>query len=320
MQTIAQPKHHHFKGLSSYSPPNITKGGPHALKGKDHSGHLTLQFIGIRKPRNEHVIGYPLGKKSNITSLVVKSGLTGNSTISELKKFIKTTYSIPMGYDLFILYSHIVISQNDNAILNDYGITNQSLLTLSIIKTHPSKCPNAQTPHSAHHHISRSLSCTEKTMKKGSDIGLDIITQETGVDLYRMPVCGHLMSRESLFHFANSRVEDPSSLYLECPHSKPITKEDMSVLWESPRITVQMVSQFMEHLPLKFKQKIWMRHCTQYGSPKGIYGKRIEPKEILFTLRSFVALFIRLNDRKTGMLQQQVVMCLVTRVFVVVSH
>jgi len=142
----------------------------------------------------------------------------------------------------------------------------------------------------SYQHISRSLCSNEKMMKKGSWKGLDIITQETDVPLFRMPVCGHLMSRESLFHYANSCIADPSNLYIQCPHTIPTTKEDLSILWESPRVTVQSVSEFMQYL-YSFKTKIWNRHCNASK-------QLIESSEILPTLRSFVALFIRLQDRK----------------------
>jgi len=255
---------------------------------REKSKELTLQFIGIRKPRNQHNLAYPLGEKSNITSLNVETGLTRNATILDLKQCIKRTYSIPSGKDLFIQYAHTVISMHDNAKLEDFGITNNSLLTVAIIIDERN---GHQTGACSHQHISRSLSSTQKTMKKGTVIGLDIITQETDVPLFRMPVCGHLMSRESLYHYANSCIADPSTVYIQCPHSRPTTKEDMSILWESPRITVQSVSEFMQYLPSTFKTKIWNRHCNAFR-------RYIEPSQILPTLRSFVALFIRLQDRK----------------------
>ena len=65
-------------------------------------------------------------------------------------------------------------------------------------------------------------------------------------------------------------------------------KEALSLLWEQPRVTIQMVSEFIERLPLKHKEKIWARHAT---------GQYIAKNKILHTLHSFVALCIKIKDR-----------------------
>eukprot|EP01083_Nonionella_stella_P074881 203266_1 len=67
-----------------------------------------------------------------------------------------------------------------------------------------------------------------------------------------------------------------------------IEKEQLSQLWEQPRVTIQMVSEFIERLPLKHKEKIWARHAT---------GQYIAKNKILHTLHSFVALCIKIKDR-----------------------
>merc|ERR1712012_1378528 len=164
---------------------------------RDKSKGLTLQFIGLRQPvdpHNQHNIAYPLGKgsnHSNVISLQVETGLTRNSTVSDLKVCIKETYSIPSGNDLFIQYAHTVISMNDGARLQDFGVTDQSVLIVAIVID---KRPKIKVQSAcSHQYISRSLSSAQKTMQ-GPVLGLDIITQETGVPLFRMPVCGHLMS------------------------------------------------------------------------------------------------------------------------------
>ena len=67
-----------------------------------------------------------------------------------------------------------------------------------------------------------------------------------------------------------------------------IEKETLSLLWDTPRVTIQMVSEFIERLPLKHKEKIWARHAT---------GHYIAKNKILHTLHSFVALCIKIKDR-----------------------
>jgi len=67
-----------------------------------------------------------------------------------------------------------------------------------------------------------------------------------------------------------------------------IEKETLSLLWDQPRVTIQMVSEFIERLPLKHKEKIWARHAT---------GHYIAKNKILHTLHSFVALCIKIKDR-----------------------
>eukprot|EP00484_Ammonia_sp_Unknown_P016924 CAMPEP_0197045870 /NCGR_PEP_ID=MMETSP1384-20130603/21656_1 /TAXON_ID=29189 /ORGANISM="Ammonia sp." /LENGTH=1661 /DNA_ID=CAMNT_0042477547 /DNA_START=48 /DNA_END=5034 /DNA_ORIENTATION=- len=67
-----------------------------------------------------------------------------------------------------------------------------------------------------------------------------------------------------------------------------VEKEALSLLWEQPRVTIQMVSEFIERLPLKHKEKIWARHAT---------GQYIAKNKILHTLHSFVALCIKIKDR-----------------------
>ncbi len=36
----------------------------------------------------------------------------------------------------------------------------------------------------------------------------------------------------------------------------------MNLLWESPRVTIHMVNELIERLPLKHAEKIWMRNAT----------------------------------------------------------
>lgn len=59
-------------------------------------------------------------------------------------------------------------------------------------------------------------------------------------------------------------------------------------MWIEPKVTIQMVSEFIERLPLKHKEKIWSRHCVHNYIPKDKY---------LNALHSFLALCIKIKDR-----------------------
>eukprot|EP00484_Ammonia_sp_Unknown_P013880 CAMPEP_0197072294 /NCGR_PEP_ID=MMETSP1384-20130603/210021_1 /TAXON_ID=29189 /ORGANISM="Ammonia sp." /LENGTH=962 /DNA_ID=CAMNT_0042511111 /DNA_START=90 /DNA_END=2978 /DNA_ORIENTATION=- len=49
--------------------------------------------------------------------------------------------------------------------------------------------------------------------------GFDVITQEEGVLVHKMPKCGHEMNKDSLYHYALSTFSDASNLHIKCPHS-----------------------------------------------------------------------------------------------------
>jgi len=197
---------------------------------------LILQFIGIPFKYYQCTqpnIHYPLGMDSNVTSTVIITSLTRNSTICELKRLIHETCGIPKKCGLLILFSHVVISKNDTAKLRDFGITNHSLLIVAVIG---SKRIKYGSQVDSNQHIRKSLLSTKRMIKKGTVTGLDIITQDIDADLYRMPVCGHLMSRESLYHYACSVFTDPSTVYLRCPHSVDQTTSK-SKRWSCPQCT-----------------------------------------------------------------------------------
>ena len=67
-----------------------------------------------------------------------------------------------------------------------------------------------------------------------------------------------------------------------------IPGETSPLLWNSPLITVQMLSEFIERLPLKHKEKIWARHSK---------GQHIPKNRILDVLYSFITLCIKIKSQ-----------------------
>eukprot|EP00486_Rosalina_sp_Unknown_P008812 CAMPEP_0201592100 /NCGR_PEP_ID=MMETSP0190_2-20130828/190084_1 /ASSEMBLY_ACC=CAM_ASM_000263 /TAXON_ID=37353 /ORGANISM="Rosalina sp." /LENGTH=433 /DNA_ID=CAMNT_0048050711 /DNA_START=52 /DNA_END=1354 /DNA_ORIENTATION=- len=49
-------------------------------------------------------------------------------------------------------------------------------------------------------------------------VGFDVIMQEGGVMVYKMPTCGHEMNKESLFDYCLNTFTDNANLKLICPH------------------------------------------------------------------------------------------------------
>ena len=69
---------------------------------------------------------------------------------------------------------------------------------------------------------------------------------------------------------------------------KPLSKQELSLIWTKPRLTIQMVADFIDKLPAKHKEKIWNRHAT---------NNYISNDNIVKCLHSFVALCIKIRDR-----------------------
>ena len=143
--------------------------------------YLTLQFVGIR---TVHL--YKLLKFENIKlrSMIVPTKLLPKSTIGELKKFIKKIYCIPEKHDILILFSNIQISNNNDAKLKHFGVSNYSLLCLAISV---SKKKSIYDPYT-HHRVFNSLKQTRESIKNEVKKGLDIITQQMDAHIYKM-VC-----------------------------------------------------------------------------------------------------------------------------------
>ena len=72
-----------------------------------------------------------------------------------------------------------------------------------------------------------------------------------------------------------------------------IDKQQISLLWRNPLVTVQTVAEFIDRLPAKHKEKIWYRHVDD------VDDDLIESDKIIHCLHSFVALCIKIKDRKT---------------------
>eukprot|EP00486_Rosalina_sp_Unknown_P011028 CAMPEP_0201592522 /NCGR_PEP_ID=MMETSP0190_2-20130828/190395_1 /ASSEMBLY_ACC=CAM_ASM_000263 /TAXON_ID=37353 /ORGANISM="Rosalina sp." /LENGTH=563 /DNA_ID=CAMNT_0048051333 /DNA_START=398 /DNA_END=2089 /DNA_ORIENTATION=- len=49
-------------------------------------------------------------------------------------------------------------------------------------------------------------------------LGFDVIMQEGGVMVYRMPTCGHEMNKESLYDYCHNTLKDNANTKLFCPH------------------------------------------------------------------------------------------------------
>lgn len=76
-----------------------------------------------------------------------------------------------------------------------------------------------------------------------------------------MPVCGHLMSRESLYHYTCSAFTDPSSVYLRCPHSTDnVVNIKSNAKWSCPQCT------YLNPSRLRCGQK--STRCTMCGMDK----------------------------------------------------
>eukprot|EP01083_Nonionella_stella_P077125 210416_1 len=93
-----------------------------------------FHFVGIGRPKRCQKSQYKLFENINTehTMITIRSSLHGDDTILRLKEFIKRTYSISNDNDILILYSHHIVSHDEERTLNQVGITHNSLLTLAI--------------------------------------------------------------------------------------------------------------------------------------------------------------------------------------------
>eukprot|EP01084_Bolivina_argentea_P078346 142140_1 len=66
--------------------------------------------------------------------------------------------------------------------------------------------------------------------------------------------------------------------------------QSLHILYESPRITIQMLSEFIERMPNKHKEKIWSKHSTK----QSIF---IVKDKILHILYTYLRLLIRSKDK-----------------------
>eukprot|EP00483_Globobulimina_turgida_P008110 UN08126 len=60
--------------------------------------------------------------------------------------------------------------------------------------------------------------------------GFDIITQEANRELFKMPVCGHYMHKQSLYQYALNQLKDANKVEIKCPH-KNNDETDMKYEW-----------------------------------------------------------------------------------------
>lgn len=69
---------------------------------------------------------------------------------------------------------------------------------------------------------------------------------------------------------------------------KEIEKMDMSLLWEHPRVTIQMLSELIKRLPIFHKERIWAWCCS---------GNYIKKNKVLKTLHAILRFCIKCKDR-----------------------
>eukprot|EP01084_Bolivina_argentea_P005983 11318_1 len=193
----------HYTNLTSLNPKQKSK----KTKG------LTFHFFGI--PANKLNKSHKTTLKFDdidINSIVtIKSSLKTSDNILKLKEFIHKTFNIPIIYNILIFYSHLIISTDNNSKLNAFGITNKSLLLLAISPTinifENNKNINTFNEQKSNHKFEI------KCMK-----GFDIITQQSDVNVYRMPNCNHVMSKYSLYQYTLTHFKNKNNLHLQCPH------------------------------------------------------------------------------------------------------
>jgi len=186
---------------------------------------LELMFAGLSPPttyQNTTEYSAAVSSLGNYTGCVmfVRTSLTIKSSIGELKQFIRSVYGIDNKHGLMIFYSHLRISQNDSAKLLHFGITNRALLTILVSARTSSKPGGGGCADVGCNRVLARAIKEMKTQRMQTYRGLDIVTQETDVELFRMPVCGHLMNKQSLYYYAlNAFSSDQTTLFLRCPHT-----------------------------------------------------------------------------------------------------
>ena len=100
---------------------------------------LTLHFIGIRCPEQHNKSQYKLLKEfqTDSTMISIQTPLKPSNTIQDLKQFIQNTYSLK-NKDILISYNYHIISkyhEHDTTSLEEFGISDNSVLTLAISST-----------------------------------------------------------------------------------------------------------------------------------------------------------------------------------------
>eukprot|EP01083_Nonionella_stella_P265359 898960_1 len=229
---------------------------------------FTFHFIGIRRPNNFSKSQYKLLDTidTDPTMVTVKTSLKSSNTISDLKQIIKKTYSLPNTNDILIFYLNHIVSlyeESDQLTLQDFGITNDSLLTLAVCHSNkidkengkytgiqrtifPPKTPiqpTAEPVHSVNQLFDmfqdeedEQYPDTEtKEKPKGflePFIGFDVIMQQGGVLVYKMPNCGHEMNKESLYNYALNTFTDNNNIKLHCPHQNTHSNTPCKAEWD----------------------------------------------------------------------------------------
>ena len=146
-----------------------------SIKKKNKATKITFHFVGIRPPLSSIANCYHFSD-INIKSMVIRSKLTKNSRISALKAFIKKIYFTLNSCDINIAiwYSHLLISNNNDAKLKHFGITKYALLTLAISED---KVRAIDNDSNIHHQMFDPYKLKRTTLNEVQQ-GFDIITQK----------------------------------------------------------------------------------------------------------------------------------------------
>eukprot|EP00488_Nonionellina_sp_1-RS-2012_P001914 TRINITY_DN334_c0_g1_i1.p1 TRINITY_DN334_c0_g1~~TRINITY_DN334_c0_g1_i1.p1 ORF type:complete len:258 (-),score=71.12 TRINITY_DN334_c0_g1_i1:391-1164(-) len=87
--------------------------------------------------------------------------------------------------------------------------------------------------------------------------GFDIISQETDVDCMKLPICGHILHKESLYQYSLSQVMNREQT-LSCPHTAKVAADDhdhtlCAQKWRYPLIKQCLLSNNDEKVSEEFE-------------------------------------------------------------------
>eukprot|EP01084_Bolivina_argentea_P003852 7282_1 len=225
------------------------------IRNKNKNNKLTFHFCGIQ-PLKSHKINTNMFDNMNINCITINSSLCEMDTIESLKQLVRETYGLLWCIDIVILYCDKIISIDNTLSLNHFNITNGSLFILAIANysycinlgwkcqrctflnsCDKGKCEMCDTATNqldiTYVKAQNPLLFAKGKIKHKTDTfnalktdklsikpikGFDIISQESNVDVYCMPDCNHVMSKDSLYNYALNTLKDDNNLYIKCPY------------------------------------------------------------------------------------------------------
>jgi len=196
-----------------------------------NAAYLTLNIAGLRGSISMNSTKrINIDKEDHILS-ELRTDLTANSRVSDLRKFIKTQYKIKPTAELLIVYAHYVLS-NARETLKSYGICNNACLFVLICEDAPkfnSFCSEIEhlgltAGELEYHSFERSqtsmlnlLNTTYPTFECKTISDLDILSYEVCTKCIEMP-CGHGMPPDTLYLYAQSELTSKATTFVKCPH------------------------------------------------------------------------------------------------------